>query len=129
MGDVQQFRDDREAALQSYEQALTLFRQVGDRLGEANCYLAQGRVLLEQGNPDKALALHTDAYRLYEQMQDGYSQARLLYYRSFVYEAMDKQSLAIQDIETALVIAERLDLPFIDFFHQRLNALKDTDDT
>ena len=88
-------------ALASYEQALSLFRQVGDRLGEANCYLAQGRVVLEEGDLDKALALHTDAYQLYQQIQDGYSQARLLYYRSFVYEAMDKQSLAIQDIEAA----------------------------
>ena len=29
MGDVLQFRDEREAALASYEQALSLFRQVG----------------------------------------------------------------------------------------------------
>jgi hypothetical protein len=40
IGDVQQFRDERDAAPKSYEQALQLFRAVGDRLGEANVYLA-----------------------------------------------------------------------------------------
>ena len=36
IGDVQQFRDEREEALKSYGQALALFREIGDRLGEAN---------------------------------------------------------------------------------------------
>ncbi|MFN8504169.1 CHAT domain-containing protein [Kouleothrix sp.] len=36
IGDVQQFRDDRDAALTSYTQALALYREIGDRLGEAN---------------------------------------------------------------------------------------------
>jgi len=125
MGDVQQFRKEMQAALASYEQALTLFRQVGDRLGEANCYLAQGRVALEQENYSKALTLHTEAYQLYQQIQDAYSQARLLYYRSLVYEAMDEQHSAIQDLEKALVIALRLSLPFIDLLRQRLEALKE----
>ncbi|MFN8504171.1 hypothetical protein [Kouleothrix sp.] len=36
IGDVQQFRDDRDAALTSYTQALALYREIGDRLGEAD---------------------------------------------------------------------------------------------
>ena len=42
MGDVQNFRDERDKALGSYEQALGLFREVGDRLGEANVLQAMG---------------------------------------------------------------------------------------
>ena len=124
IGDVQQFRKELEAALASYEEALKLYRQVGDRLGEANCYLAQGRVGLAQGDYQKALRFYIDAYQLYQQIQDRYSQARLLYYRSFVYEAMNEPVLAIQDIETALVIAQRIDLPFLDLFQQRLGELQ-----
>ena len=126
MGDVQQFRDDREAALQSYEQALALFRQVGSSLGEANCYLAQGRIALQEQDFAKALSLQTDAYRLYQHIQDGYSQARLLYYRSFVHEAMNEIALAIKDIQQALLIAEPLNLPFIDLFRERLETLQGT---
>jgi len=40
MGDVQQFRKQMDAALESYAQALGLFRAVGDRLGEANVLLS-----------------------------------------------------------------------------------------
>ncbi len=35
-GDVLQFLDRRDEALENYEQALGIYRQVGDRLGEAN---------------------------------------------------------------------------------------------
>jgi tetratricopeptide (TPR) repeat protein len=123
MGDVQQFRDDQEAVLASYEQALILYRQVGDRLGEANCYLAQGRVALVQEDYQKALTLHTSAYQLYQQIQDRYSQVRSLYYRSFVYAAMNETSLAIQDMENALITARAFGLPFVELLEQRYDSL------
>src|SRR5205085_9752037 len=109
--------DEREAAL-------GLFRQVGSRLGEANCYLAQGRTALEQEDHQNALNLHARAYELYQLIQDNYSPARLLYYRSFVYKAMGEQQHAIEDIEKALPIARSLDLPWIDLFQERLDELR-----
>ncbi len=50
IGDVQQFRDDRDAALASYEEALRLFKQVGAKLGEANVLSAQARLALQSGD-------------------------------------------------------------------------------
>ena len=44
IGDVQQFRDERDAALASYNEALKLFKAVGDHLGEANVLKAIGDV-------------------------------------------------------------------------------------
>ncbi len=104
----------------SYQQALDLFRQVGSTLGEANCYLAQGQIAFQQKKYPAALNLHTDAYQLYQHIQDGYSQARLLYYRSLVHEAMEKRGLAIIDVEKALAIAQTLDLPFFVLMQRRL---------
>jgi len=43
---VQQFRKEMDAALTSYEQALALYRAVGDRLGEANVLQAQSEMLI-----------------------------------------------------------------------------------
>ena len=43
-GDVLQFRNQMDEALQSYRQALALFRAVGARLGEANVLKARGDV-------------------------------------------------------------------------------------
>jgi tetratricopeptide (TPR) repeat protein len=118
IGEVIQFRDDREAALASYEHALQLYQQIGDRLGEANCYLAQGSIALKQEKYEKCLTLYTDAYSLYQQIEDSYSQCASLYYRSYVYEAMDKRAFALQDVEAALVIAEHLALPQADLLRE-----------
>ncbi len=125
IGDVQQFRKDLDAALDSYSQALTLFRQVGSRLGEANCYLAQGRAALQQSEGQQALELQTQAYQLYQAIQDSYSQALALYYRSFTHQALGNLPLAIQDMETAVQIARRLTLASLDLFQQRLDDLRD----
>ncbi|GAC1582419.1 MAG: hypothetical protein NVS4B1_20050 [Ktedonobacteraceae bacterium] len=97
---------------------------MGSTLGEANCYLAQGRVVLQQEAYDEALTLHTNAYHLYLLIQDGYSQARLLFYRSLVHEEMANVALAIQDVEAGLLLAEHLNLPFTDAFRERLEELR-----
>ena len=124
IGDVHQFRKHLDDALASYADALSLFQQVGDRLGEANCYLEQGRIALQLNDYKKSLELHDTAYQLYKDVGSSYSQACLLYYRSFVYEAMEKRELAIADAEQALAIAQSLDLPFVGTFQERLGELK-----
>ncbi|MBK9712490.1 MAG: CHAT domain-containing protein [Kouleothrix sp.] len=57
LGDVQQFRDERDAALESYAAALTLFRAVGSKLGEANVLAAQSRLLIDADPEQSALLL------------------------------------------------------------------------
>jgi tetratricopeptide (TPR) repeat protein len=79
IGDVQQFRDDRDAALKSYADALTLFRAVGDKLGEANVLLSLGGVMKGSANLSGARETYSAALRLYAQIGDGYSVARALY--------------------------------------------------
>ena len=50
IGDVQQFRDDRDAALVSYNEALKLFKKIGDTLGEANVLATLCRLSLQSGD-------------------------------------------------------------------------------
>ena len=122
LGRVQQFRDQYDDALASYADALRLFQQVGDRLGEANCYLGQGRIALQLNDYRKSLMLHDAAYQLYKDIGDRYSQARLLYYRTFVFEALGERERAIEDAEQAGAIARSLNLPY---FQDRLGELRD----
>ena len=68
MGDVLQFRDEREAALASYEQALSLFRQVGAKVGEANVRKAMGDVLQFRDEREAALASYEQALSLFRQV-------------------------------------------------------------
>ncbi|MCB9128323.1 MAG: tetratricopeptide repeat protein [Ardenticatenales bacterium] len=68
IGDILAFRDDHEAALQSYQQALTLFQQVGDRLGEANVRHAIGDILAFRNDNQAALASYQQALTLFQQV-------------------------------------------------------------
>ncbi|MGH9840621.1 MAG: TIR domain-containing protein [Blastocatellia bacterium] len=65
IGDVQSFRDEKDAALQSYDQALTLFKQVGDNLGQANVFRVVGDVQSFRGEKDAALKSYNTALDLY----------------------------------------------------------------
>ncbi len=87
IGDVQRFRDENDAALASYEQALALFRAVGSRLGEANVYGALSRLLVQQGNIEEgekwleqAVALHQGIGSRYDVAVDWGNFARVLFY-------------------------------------------------
>ncbi len=79
MGDVQQFRDDRDAALTSYTEALQLFRAVGSKLGEANVYLSLGGLKRSAGDLPGAKQEYVNALETYQIIGDQYSQARALY--------------------------------------------------
>ena len=68
-------------ALQSYAQALDLFRDVGDRLGEANTILSLSDVARSQGDYSQADEGYRTALSLYQAIGDRYSQARV-YYRT-----------------------------------------------
>ena len=76
IGDVQQFRDDRDAALRSYDEALRLYRALGDRLGEANVLAALSRLRLDddpaasQQLLEQALALRRAIRSVYDEGVD-----------------------------------------------------------
>src|SRR5205814_10178134 len=76
MGDVQQFREERDAALASYAQALTLFEQVGDKLGEANVRKAKGGREPCREEVDAAVASYAQALKLFEQVGDKLGEAK-----------------------------------------------------
>ncbi|MCL6542236.1 MAG: tetratricopeptide repeat protein [Roseiflexus sp.] len=78
IGDVQQFRDDRDAALRSYDDALRLYRALGDRLGEANVLQAIGDVQQFRKELDAALRSYDDALRLYRALGDRLGEANVL---------------------------------------------------
>ncbi|OIO85335.1 MAG: hypothetical protein AUK01_06330 [Anaerolineae bacterium CG2_30_57_67] len=78
IGDVQNFRDERDAALASYGEALKLFRQVGDRLGEANVLKAIGDVQNFRKEMDAALASYGEALKLFRQVGARLGEANVL---------------------------------------------------
>ncbi len=72
IGDVQSFRDDKDAALASYDKALTLFTQVGAKLGQTAVYVGLGKATGEAQHFEKAIALHTEIHSRYDVAVDKY---------------------------------------------------------
>jgi len=67
LGEVARLEDRYEGAAGRYERALALYRQIqiGDRLGEANTLLTQGRLARAMGELDRARAAYREAERIY----------------------------------------------------------------
>ena len=73
IGDVQQFRKEMDAALTSYHEALTLYRALGARLGEANVLAALSRLRLDD-DPAASQQLLEQALVLRRAINDRYSE-------------------------------------------------------
>ncbi|MDQ1292321.1 MAG: hypothetical protein QG608_199, partial [Actinomycetota bacterium] len=69
---------DRAGALESYGQALRLYRQVGDRAGEATTLNNIGSVHQARGDLDQALDLFGQALPLHRQVGDRAGEATTL---------------------------------------------------
>jgi tetratricopeptide (TPR) repeat protein len=67
LGDIAR-RSDHDAARRAYEEALLLYRQVGDVQGEANCIWSLGHIALARSNHDAAHRAYEEALLLYRQI-------------------------------------------------------------
>ncbi len=73
-----QFLKRSGEALENYEQALGIYRQVGDRLGEANTLQAQGDVLQFLKRSGEALENYEQALGIYRQVGARLGEANTL---------------------------------------------------
>ena len=122
MGDVLQFLDRRDEAVENYDEALGIYRQVGDRLGEANTLKAMGR---SQENIQKGIAYLQSAQALYEQIGDIYSQGVNLFYLGGMYAQLDQLDKAVAAFEKAISMGQEIDfLPLVEAAENVLNQLR-----
>ncbi|MBN1146143.1 MAG: tetratricopeptide repeat protein, partial [Anaerolineales bacterium] len=90
-----------EAALASYEQALALYRAVGDRLGEANIYMKQGDLWLGEEDWKQATPLYEQALALYQAVQDILGQANVWIDLGKAYFASGRREEGMQCVRAA----------------------------
>ena len=95
IGDVLQFLDRRDEALERYDTALKLYEQVGDNLGKANTLRAIGDVLQFLDRRDEALERYDTALKLYEQVGANLGKANTL-------QAIGRMQQTLMQFEAAL---------------------------
>jgi tetratricopeptide (TPR) repeat protein len=104
IGDVQQFRDERDAALESYNQALMLFRQVGAKLGEANVLQSIGDVQQFRKDNDAALESYNQALMLFRQVGAKLGEANVRKAIGNVQQYRDERDAALESYSQALML-------------------------
>ena len=111
IGDVLQFLSRRTEALERYEAALSFYREIGARLGEANVLLEFGNLL---DNPQDSLNAYAESQNIYQQIGDRFSQGRTLFqYIADAYLALNDIPNAILSLEQAAAIGEEIDYPIL----------------
>ena len=100
---MQQFRDDRDAALASYNDALKLFRAVGDRLGEANVLKAISDVQQFRKENDAALKSYEQAQTLYRAVGAKLGEANVLASQGRLY-LLDEPQHAEEMLDRAIAL-------------------------
>ena len=121
-GEVLQFLARRDEALENYAQALGIYRQVGDRLGEANTLRAQGRA---QTDPQQGVAYLQLAQSLYEQIEDFYSQGVNLYYLGLLYAQLQQADEALSAFRSAASLGARINFePLVEAAESAIQGLQ-----
>ena len=77
LGDIALLRSNH-AEVRRYEEALPLYRQVGDVLGEANCIQRLGDTALQRSDYLEAQRRYEEALSLFQQMGDAQGEANCI---------------------------------------------------
>ena len=122
IGDVLQFLKRSEEALENYQSALDFYRDIGDRLGEANVLQEYGK--LEKYHT-KALNHFTSAQEIFTQIRDKYSQSRNLLFIADILVKLNRKQEAIQSLEQAGNLAEAINYePLLNYALAQIKEIK-----
>jgi CHAT domain-containing protein/tetratricopeptide (TPR) repeat protein len=90
--DISQF----EAALQSYQQALIIYREIKDRLGEGNALGSLGLAYYYLGKYDKAIEFQLQRLAIAREIKDRKGEGRALGNLGLSYDSLGKYDKAIE---------------------------------
>jgi CHAT domain-containing protein/predicted negative regulator of RcsB-dependent stress response len=102
------YRSDSATALKAYEEALSLYQQIGEKLGEANVYFFQGMLYFETGDNQAALKAYEKALPLYQQVGDRLGEANVYRGQGEVYFRTGDNQAALKAYEKALPLHRRV---------------------
>ncbi|MEM7336290.1 MAG: hypothetical protein AAF490_29690, partial [Chloroflexota bacterium] len=105
---VQQFRDDRDAALDSYNQALSRFNDIGSLLGQANLKQSLGKLYVQSGNEEavkRGFKTLDEAMTLYQSIGDKVGQANIYIFLSQMLASTGQMPQAVELGEKGLELA------------------------
>lgn len=111
LSEASRFEGNQNQRRRYLEQALPLYREIGHRLGEANCVKALGDVALRQDRYQDAASLFQQALPLYRQIGDRLGEAGCLWSMARLELARCRPEAAQEPFDRAACLYEAIELP------------------
>lgn len=111
LGVIYQSQQQYPQALESYQQALVVARQIRDRTFEANILNQIGSVYSNQENYQQALDYYQQALAIFREVKNPVMEIAILDYIGFAYFNQKQYSQAREYYEQALAIAQKTENP------------------
>lgn len=109
IADIAYLQSDYAATRTFYEEALAIYRELGDEGNAAHSLLGIGEVDTEVGDFDSALALFEQAYTIMRQRDDVFGRARAVAQLGFAATRLGQYEQARKKLEEALVLYRQVD--------------------
>jgi tetratricopeptide (TPR) repeat protein len=104
LGDVHLHLSELSEARRCYEEALHLYREIGNRNGKANCLLSLGEVHLYLSEFPEARLRYEEALPLYKEVNSRLGEANCFYFLGDVYFCLSELIEARRCYEEALLL-------------------------
>jgi tetratricopeptide (TPR) repeat protein len=102
LGMVARSQGNYQEATDYYEQALALFRELGDRQGEANSLMGLGMVARSQGNYKEAIDYYEQALDIMREIDDTAGIASISWNLGLLYEAQGDMERAVPLMQASI---------------------------
>lgn len=104
LGTIHIILGEYEKAQNFFEKALPACREIGYRIGEANCLLSLGDVFLKLSNYDESRKYYVEALSIYNEINDRIGQANATQNIGFVDKILNNDESALEFLYKALEI-------------------------
>ena len=111
--------EEPDAALQSWQQALTIYQEIGDRLGEAASLGSLGNIYNSLGEYEKAIDYFEQSLPIFQQLDNRQGEASSLNNLGLAYQNLGEYEKAIDYFEQSLPIFQQLGS-----YQEEANSLK-----
>ncbi|HEX8434616.1 tetratricopeptide repeat protein, partial [Archangium sp.] len=109
LGTIAYARSQYEEAQRRYEEALPLYKQIGDVIGQANCIQRLGDIAFDRSQHEEARRKYEEALPLHKQIGDVIGQANCIYSLGDIDRERSQHEEAQRRYEEALPLYEKIE--------------------